>query len=33
MKVLFFIRIRGLDFYIMYVTNMTGLEADVRMMS
>ena len=33
MKVLFFIRIHGLDFYIMCVTNMTGLEADVRMMS
>ena len=33
MKVLFFIRIHGLDFYIMFVTNMTGLEADVPMMS
>ena len=33
MNVLFFIRMHGLDFYIMCVTNMTGLEADVPMMS
>ena len=33
MKLLFFIRIHGLDFYVTCVTNMTRLEADVPMMS